>query len=468
MLDDMYDYVEHIRSRPVWQPMDAAARANLRGDLPVLPTDLARVHQDFLRDVMPYATGNVHPGFMGWVHGGGSAVGMLADMLAAGLNANCGGRDHAPIEVERQITEWARALFGFPEGATGLFVTGTSMANFIAVLVARRHALGPEVRRAGLGTRGARLLAYASTGTHACVARALDYAGLGSEALRLVPVDGARRIELTSLRQAIAADRRAGHCPFLLIGNAGTVDMGAIDDLSALADLAAQERLWFHVDGAFGALGVLAHDIAPLLHGIERADSLALDFHKWGQMPYDAGFVLVRDGELHRQTFATSADYLRHETRGLAGGAFWPNDYGPDLSRGFRALKAWFTLRVFGIDQLGAMISQTCRIARYLEARVTAEPRLELLAPVPLNIVCFRYRGNSAPNADSDALNTAIVADVQESGVAAPSTTRIDGRVAIRAAIFNHRTTASDVDVLITAVLRHGDARCPPASTPTV
>jgi glutamate/tyrosine decarboxylase-like PLP-dependent enzyme len=296
----------------------------------------------------------------------------------------------------------------------------------------------------------------------------LDYAGLGSEALRLVPVDGARRIELTGLRQAIAADRRAGHCPFLLIGNAGTVDMGAIDDLSALADLAAQERLWFHVDGAFGALGVLAHDIAPLLHGIERADSLALDFHKWGQMPYDAGFVLVRDGELHRQTFATSADYLRHETRGLAGGAFWPNDYGPDLSRGFRALKAWFTLRVFGIDQLGAMISQTCRIARYLEARVTAEPRLELLAPVPLNIVCFRYRGNSAPNADSDALNTAIVADVQESGVAAPSTTRIDGRVAIRAAIFNHRTTASDVDVLLTAVLRHGDARCPPASTPTV
>jgi glutamate/tyrosine decarboxylase-like PLP-dependent enzyme len=170
MLDHMFDYIEHIRSRPVWQPMDAVARANLRSVLPVHPTDLARVHQDFLRDVMPYATGNVHPGFMGWVHGGGSAVGMLADMLAAGLNANCGGRDHAPIEVERQITEWARTLFGFPDGATGL-----------------------EVRQAGLGTRGSRLLAYASTGTHACITRALDYAGLGSEALRLVPVDGGRR-----------------------------------------------------------------------------------------------------------------------------------------------------------------------------------------------------------------------------------------------------------------------------------
>ena len=468
MLDDMFDYIEHIRSRPVWQPMDAAARANLRGALPVHPTDLARVHQDFLRDVMPYATGNVHPGFMGWVHGGGSAVGMLADMLAAGLNANCGGRDHAPIEVERQITEWARALFGFPDGATGLFVTGTSMANFIAVLVARRHALGPDVRQAGLGTRGPRLLAYASTGTHACIARALDYAGLGSEALRLVPVDGGRRIELAALRQAIAADRLAGHLPFLVIGNAGTVDMGAIDDLGELADLAAEERLWFHVDGAFGALGVLAHDIAALLKGIERADSLALDFHKWGQVPYDAGFVLVRDGELHRQTFATSADYLRHETRGLAGGAFWPNDFGPDLSRGFRALKAWFTLRVYGTEQLGAMISHTCQIARYLEARIAAAPRLELLAPVPLNIVCFRYRGDGTRNADLDVLNTAIAADVQESGVAAPSTTRIDGHVAIRAAIFNHRTAESDVDALITAVLQHGDARSQPASAPTV
>jgi aromatic-L-amino-acid/L-tryptophan decarboxylase len=461
MLDDMFDYIEHIRTRPVWQPMDSAARANLHGELPVRPTDLARVHQDFLRDVLPYATGNVHPGFMGWVHGGGTAVGMLADMLAAGLNANCGGRDHAPIEVERQIAEWTRALFGFPEGATGLFVTGTSMANFIAVLVARRHALGPDVRQQGLGRPGPRLVVYASTGTHACITRALDFAGLGSEALRLIPVDGERRIDLAALRQAIAADRLAGHLPFLVIGNAGTVDMGAIDELTPLADIAAAERLWFHVDGAFGALGVLAPDIAPRLKGIERADSLALDFHKWGQVPYDAGFVLVRDGDLHRQTFATSADYLRREARGLAGGAFWPNDFGPDLSRGFRALKAWFTLRVYGTEQLGAMISHTCRIARYLEARVAAEPRLELLAPVPLNIVCFRYRGD-----DSDALNTAIVADVQESGVAAPSTTRIDGRTAIRAAIFNHRTAESDIDALIKAVLDHGDARSLPAPIP--
>jgi glutamate/tyrosine decarboxylase-like PLP-dependent enzyme len=290
---------------------------------------------------------------------------------------------------------------------------------------------------------------------------------LGSETLRLVPADSGRRIDTAALRRAIATDRLAGHRPFLVIGNAGTVDMGAIDDLASLADIAADERLWFHVDGAFGALGILAADIAPRLRGIERADSLALDFHKWGQVPYDAGFVLVRDGDLHRRTFATTAEYLRHEARGLAGGEFWPNDFGPDLSRGFRALKAWFTLRVYGTLQLGAMISHTCHIARYLEARVAAEPRLELLAPVPLNIVCFRYRGDGAPHEDSDALNTAIVADVQESGIAAPSTTRIDGRLAIRAAIFNHRTAETDVDALVKAVLHHGDARSRPASAPT-
>jgi aromatic-L-amino-acid/L-tryptophan decarboxylase len=461
MLDDMFDYIEQIRARPVWQPMDAAARDNLHSELPVHPTDLARVHQDFLRDVMPYATGNVHPGFMGWVHGGGTAVGMLAEMLAAGLNANCGGRDHAPIEIERQIAEWTRTLFGFPDGATGLFVTGTSMANFIALLVARRQALGAQVRQAGLGALGAQLVAYASSGTHACIARAMDYAGLGSEALRLIPVNAQRRIELGSLQQAIASDRLAGRRPFLIIGNAGTVDMGATDDLASLADLAVAERLWFHVDGAFGALGILSTDIAPRLAGMERADSLALDFHKWAQVPYDAGFILIRDGDLHAQTFATSADYLRHEARGLSGGAFWPNDFGPDLSRGFRALKTWFTLKVYGTEQLGAVISHTCHVARHLEKRVANEPRLELLAPVPLNIVCFRYRGEN-----SDALNTAIVADVQESGVAAPSTTRIDGRVAIRAAIFNHRTTENDVDALLNAVLHHGDERSRPAASP--
>ncbi len=454
MLDDVLDYIERIRTRPVWQPMSDDVRAAFRAELPRRPADLAEVHRDFLADILPYAVGNVHPGFMGWVHGGGTVVGMLAEMLAGGLNANCGGRDHAPIEVERQITLWLQRLFGFPEEATGLFVAGTSMANFVALLVARRAALGSAVRQAGLAAAGRKLVAYASAAAHGCIPRAMDYAGLGSDALRLVPVDDHHRIDLGALGRAVAADRAAGATPFLVIGTAGTVDIGAIDDLAGLADIAAAEQLWFHVDGAFGALGMLSPEIAPRLAGIERAQSLALDFHKWGQVPYDAGFVLVRDGALHRDTFSTSADYLRHEARGLAGGAFWPNDFGPDLSRGFRALKTWFTLRVYGTEQLGAAIARSCAVARHLAARIAAEPRLELLAPVQLNIVCFRYRG-----ADPDALNAAIAADVQESGVAAPSTTRIGGRLAIRAAIFNHRTDERDVDALVEAVLRHGDSR---------
>ncbi len=454
MLDDMLDYTLQIRQRPVWVPMPTTDRAALQCAQPEAPTDLAQVYQEFQQRILPFAAGNVHPGFMGWVHGGGTVVGMMAEMLAAGLNANCGGRDHSPIQLERQIVEWSRQWFGFPAATSGLFVTGASMATFVAMLVARRAALGAAVRTQGLCGKPQRLIAYTSAAAHACVARAMDYAGLGSQNLRLVAVDSEQRMSLPVLRDAIRADRGAGHVPFLLIGTAGTVDIGAIDDLVALADLAAAQDLWFHVDGAFGALGVLVPEIAPRLAGIERADSIALDFHKWAQVPYDAGFVLVRDGSLHRETFATEAAYLQRASRGLAAGEHWPNDYGPDLSRGFRALKTWFTLRVYGTRQLGEVIATSCRVARYLQSRVLTEPRLELLAPVQLNIVCFRYRG-----ADADVLNEAIAADVQESGMALPSTTRIDGKLAIRAAIFNHRTRDRDVDALVQAVLEHGNRR---------
>ena len=237
----------------------------------------------------------------------------------------------------------------------------------------------------------------------------------------------------------------------MLIGTAGTVDVGAIDDLPALARIAEAERLHFHIDGAFGALAVLAPELAPLLTGIERADSLAFDWHKWGQVPYDSGFLLVRDGELMRQTFAADAAYLRRAERGLAGGDWWPCDYGPDLSRGFRALKTWFTLKTHGADAIGNVIAGTIALAQRLAARVMAERELELLAPVPLNIVCFGYR-----SADANRLNAEIVADLHEAGRVAPSLTSIGGRTAIRAAIVNHRTAAEDVDALVTSVLAHG------------
>jgi glutamate/tyrosine decarboxylase-like PLP-dependent enzyme/Tfp pilus assembly protein PilF len=454
MLDDALGYVEHIRERPVWQPIPSEARDHFRDPVPRTPSDLAEVHGRFLKDILPYATGNTHPGFMGWVHGGGTPVGILAEMLAASLNANLGGRDHIPIEVECQIVLWMRTIFGFPESATGLFVTGASMANLIGVLIARDVALGFDVRSAGVAASSRRLAAYASVAAHTCIARAMDYCGIGSDALRRIPARPGRGMDLAELEKTIQADRRAGFTPFLLVGTAGTVDTGAIDDLSALADLSRREHLWFHVDGACGALAVLAPDLAPRLNGIQRADSLAFDFHKWGQVPYDAGFILVRDGLLHRQAFATSAAYLRREERGLAGGSTWPCDFGPDLSRGFRALKAWFTLQVYGADALGAVISRTCELARYLETRVMETRELELAAPVQLNIVCFRYRAGD----DTHAVNARIVADLHEAGDVAPSTTVIDGRLAIRAAIVNHRTSQAEIDTLIEKTVAAGRA----------
>ncbi|HMK80214.1 MAG TPA: aspartate aminotransferase family protein [Xanthobacteraceae bacterium] len=454
MLDDMIDYVANVRDRPVWRPIPDEVRARFRAALPLGPADLGDVYREFTDFIVPYATGNVHPGFMGWVHGGGTAVGMLAEMLAAGLNANLGGRDHIPIEVERQVVEWTRQMFGFPSGASGIFVTGTSMANLLAVLVARTAALGRSVRQHGVGDEGVQLTAYTSTAAHGCISKAMDIAGFGSDALRCIATDRSHRIDVAALRARIALDRSAGLKPFLVVGSAGTVDIGAIDDLIALSALCREEQLWFHVDGAYGALGILAPELAPRLAGLENADSIALDFHKWGQVPYDAGFLMVRDGDRHRDTFAAPAAYLRRETRGLAAGSPWPCDLGPDLSRGFRALKTWFTLKTYGTERLGAMISRTCALATYLETRILAEPRLELLAPVQLNIVCFRYRA-----ADANRVNGDIVADIQESGIAAPSTTVLGGQLAIRAAIVNHRTDTRDIDALLAAVLDFGAQR---------
>jgi aromatic-L-amino-acid decarboxylase len=319
--------------------------------------------------------------------------------------------------------------------------------------VARTAALGPSVRQRGIADQ-VPLTAYTSTAAHGCIRQAFDLAGFGSDALRCIGVDRSHRIDVAALRERIALDRAAGLTPFLVVGSAGTVDIGAIDDLQALASLCREQGLWFHVDGAFGALGILSPTLAPRLAGLETADSIAFDFHKWGQVPYDAGFLIVRDGERHREAFAAPAAYLRRETRGLSAGSLWPCDLGPDLSRGFRALKTWFTLKTYGTDRLGAIITRSCALAGYLEARILAEPRLELLAPVQLNIVCFRYR-----SADANRVNADIVIDIQESGIAAPSTTVLDGRLAIRAAIVNHRTDTCDIDALMAAVLDFGARR---------
>jgi aromatic-L-amino-acid decarboxylase len=278
----------------------------------------------------------------------------------------------------------------------------------------------------------------------------MDMAGLGTDSLRLIPCDRAHRMDIAALREAIARDVAAGARPFLVVGTAGTVDTGAFDDLAAIADVARAENLWFHVDGAFGATAAFSATRRGLLTGLDRADSLAFDFHKWAQVPYDAGCVLVRDRQAQLATFAQSLAYLETAERGIAGNPPWPRDLGPDLSRGFRALKVWMTLRAYGADGLGAVVDNCCAVAAHLAARIAREPALELLAPVPLNIVCFRVARGAA---DLNQLNRDLVADVQEAGLAAPSTTTIGGTLAIRAGIFNHRSRLEDADALVDAIL---------------
>jgi len=449
MLDDMIDWLADSRARPVWQRMPDDLRAELRQPAPRAGTPIEHVYADFQRLVLPYSSANEHPRMMGWVNGGGSPAGFLAELLTGIFNVNCGGRDHAAIEMERLVIAWAAEMVGMPSQTTGVLLAGSSMANMVAVLVARRAALGQGVR--ALGLQSAPLVAYASRAAHGCIPRALDMAGLGSDALRLVPADSAHRMDADALGHMIAADRAAGLQPFLVVGTAGTVDTGAIDPLERIAGTARAEGLWFHVDGAFGATAAASPRLRPLLAGIEQADSLAFDFHKWAQVPYDAGCVLVRDPKLHIETFAQSLAYLTQSERGLSGNPPWPRDLGPDLSREFRALKVWMTLKAYGLDGIAGVVEAGCDIARHLAHRIAREPSLDLLAPVTLNIVCFRVAQGAS---DLDALNHEIVVQLQERGIAAPSTTTIDGRLAIRAALFNHRTIAADADALIDGVLQ--------------
>ncbi|MBS4073755.1 cytochrome D ubiquinol oxidase subunit I [Ameyamaea chiangmaiensis] len=451
MLDDMFDRLEHVGDGPVWRPMPGQDRDALRTGLPRRPAPPEEIYARFTALIAPYATGNTHPRFMGWVHGAGTGVGMLAEMLAAGLNANCGGRDHAPIEVEREVIRWAAEMVGLPTTTSGLLVTGSSMANLIAIVTASRaRPDGVALRHTGVGARP--LVGYAARTAHGCIARAFDICGLGTDSLRLIDTDDAHRMCPQALARAIAADRQAGREPFIVVATAGTVDVGAVDDLETIGAIARDAGLWFHVDGAFGALARLAPRHRAYLDGIEQADSLAFDFHKWAQVPYDAGCVLIRDAGAHAAAFAQTLAYLQREDRGLAGNAPWFCDLGPDLSRGFRALKVWMTLSAYGADRLGEMVDACCAVAAHLAARVEREPDLERLAPVTLNIVCFRVRA-------SDAFNAELVKDLQEAGIAAPSTTTINGRCAIRAAIVNHRTTNADVDALVDAALERARSR---------
>lgn len=458
MVDDMIGHLASLREQPAWQPVPEVVRRALDEPLPLKGEGMESAYRAFLDNVLPYPNGNLHPRFFGWVQGNGTPLGMMAEMLAAAMNPHMAGFNQAPALVEERVIRWLVEVMGFPAETSGLLAGGGTMANILGLAVARNSRAGFDVREQGIDQEHRPLAVYCSTETHGWVDKGVQLLGLGQRALRQVPCDGELRIDLAALRARIDEDRRAGVRPICVVGTAGTVNSGAVDDLRGLARLCRQQDLWFHVDGAFGALAAWSDELRPLVDGIEEADSLAFDLHKWVYLPFTVACLLVRQGELHRRTFATSARYLTPKDRGVMAGGLPFADLGVELTRPFRALKLWLSLKAYGVRAIARLIEQNVHQARLLAQRVGEHPDLELLAPVPLNVVCFRFHpaGAAADGPALDELNEELLMRIQETGIAVPSSTVLGGRLALRCAFVNHRTRREDVGTLLDAVVRLG------------
>jgi glutamate/tyrosine decarboxylase-like PLP-dependent enzyme len=461
MIDDMVDYLKTVRKRPVWQHAPEEIRNHFRTPVPQHPQSPEEIYEEFRSFILPFPIGNIHPRFWGWVIGTGTLFGAYAEFLASAMNTNTGGVDyHSANYVEKQVIDWFKELLGFPQSASGLLTSGCSAANLIGLAVARNATAQSDMRGRGLQGEQPTLVFYASEEAHSSVQKAIELLGIGNEFLRLIPANDTFQIDVESLAQAIMKDRGEGLKPACVVGTAGTTNTGSIDDLSALAEICKEHNLWFHVDGAFGAWAALSPKAAALLHGMEQADSLAFDLHKWMYMPYEIACVLVANEEKHRGVFSLTPHYLSHGegSRGMTGGDLpWFSDYGFQLSRGFRALKAWMSIKEHGMVKYGRLIQQNIDQAAYLAELVEKAPKLELMAPVPLNVVCFRYRGDGMADQTLDALNTKLLVELQEQGIAAPSGTTLRGRHVIHAAITNHRSTREDFDILVREAIRIGN-----------
>lgn len=476
ILDDTLRGLRTLRTQPAWQPMPAHVQAALdEAPAPRGERSLPAVYAEVASRILPYTSANRHPRAWGWVRGQGTPVAMLADMIASAANAHVGGGFSAPVHVEATVLRWlAEALDmrlpgmrvpgmrvpGASPGPGGLLTGGASMANLLGLAVAR-HAKAPfDVREQGLSGQG-RMLVYTSTETHVWAQKAVELMGLGRRSLRLVPADANGRVSLPQLRQRVLEDREANELPFAVIANAGTVNTGAIDDLPGLRALCDEQALWMHVDGAFGALLKLAPAYRDLVAGLELADSVALDLHKWMSLPFETGCLLVRDAAAHKAAFAAPAAYMERGHAGMLAGELSFSDLGYESSRGFKALRVWMQLSVHGFEKHGALIEQNMRQAAQLEHWIGEHGELELQAPRAANIVCFRYRpvGSRSVTETLNALNRRIVTAVQESSKFVVSgTTLASGNFAVRVAVTNHRSRMEDFRELVEAIVQTGRA----------
>ncbi|WP_170477095.1 pyridoxal phosphate-dependent decarboxylase family protein [Ruegeria arenilitoris] len=454
MVDEAIDHLARVRERPVWQAMPEEVRATFQDELPLNPSPLETVYKEYKETVRSYPMGNIHPRFWGWYMGSSNFTGALGDFLAAVEGTNLGGGNTGAAQVEQQVLDWLKEIAGFPKSASGTLTSGGSVANLVAHTVIRNLSAGYDVRKKGVAELSRPLRFYASDQVHSCHQKALEILGLGSKALVEVPTDAHQRLQIDALQAAIVEDRAKGLQPACVIGTAGTTNTGAIDDLASIADLCDHEGLWFHVDGCIGGVLRLAPEYADLVAGIERASSVAIDPHKWLHTPFEAGAVLIKEPKAHFATFEMHGPYLQLQERGMIAGKFLA-DYGLELSRGFRALKIWMAFKEQGAAKFGRIISQDISHARYMANRVEQHAQLELVAPVNLNIVCFRHV--AADEGAAKTLNTEIMLRLQERGLAVPSDTTVNGKHGLRCAFNNHRTKREDIDDFLNDVLRVAD-----------
>jgi glutamate/tyrosine decarboxylase-like PLP-dependent enzyme len=456
MVDEMISFHEGLDAMPAWRPVPDDVKRALTEEFPEegLGADVA--YEKFNELIRPYPFGNVHPRGWGWVNGTGSSYLALAEMWGAAMNPNVWGGDHSAPYVEAQVIAWAKKLLRMPDDASGVLLTGGSVANLVG-LASAREATVLDVSAHGLHAFEQQLVVYASEQAHNSIDKAVGLLGLGWNALRSIPVNDDYSMDLAALEEAINRDVEAGHKPMAIVATAGTVNTGAFDDIAAISQVCKRRGIWMHVDGAFGALIALSASLAPMLAGIEEADSIAFDLHKWLYVPIEAGCVLVRDAGIHRKPFSPPAPYLASFDRGVSTGVHFFGGLGPQLTRSFRALKIWLALQSYGTAKFGRLLEQNVRQARLLCSLIDDSERLELVAPAPLNVVCFRYLMTAVDDVGLNEINREILMRLQESGIAIPSSTILRGRFALRVALTNHRTTDADIRLLAESVLRIGD-----------
>jgi len=447
----VFEYLTTIAERPVRAENYAGKTVeSLAAELSTEGISLSQL-LDECRTILDLSRHNGHPRFFGYVASPSTPIGAYGDLIASALNANitCWRSGPAGTEVERMVVRWLGSLINYDRDAKGLLTSGGSMANMIALLVANRRKSGTAVARSGLWNSGSPMTVYASSEVHMSIAKAADILGFGRDYVREIICDDRQRMRVDLLRESIEADRREDLRPFCVVGSAGTTNTGVVDPLSDIAALAKEFDLWFHVDGAYGAPGILDERKKHLFAGLELADSVSLDPHKWLYVPVDAGCLLFRDDAAARATFSTDeADYIKtHGYVDEEAFAFW--DYGVELSRRFRALKVWLTLQYYGSRRIAEAISDDISLAEYLGEVVSKADDFELLAPVELSICCFRYISSET---DLDKLNERIMERVQKGGRAYLSNATVNGHFALRACITNFRTTKSDIDETVAAI----------------